>query len=219
MPNLFKEHPSAVILSILVHVLLITFFIVGLDFFGEPIESKPPVNIIKATVIDDSKVRAEAEKLKKFEQQKKLNEKKRLAALKKKQIEQLKMARLAKLKKQKAEQVDRLRAMLEDAHNEEQERLAQKAIASFTDIIRQKVERSWIQPEGNIYGLSCEVRVRLIPGGEVIDAQIAKSSGNVLFDRSVELATLKASPLPIPDEPAMFNQFRNLEFYFRPSEK
>jgi len=281
----FKKHPVAVILSVLFHIGLIVFFIVGFDFFDdEPPMAKPPVNIVKATVIDESKVRAAAEKLKQLERKKKLQEKqridrlkadrlkeeKKLADLKKKQsnekkkIEQLKVAeaaRLAKLKKQKTEaakkkaadlkkkqaadkkkkvaadkrkkaeelkkqaiarekqeQADRLSAMLEAAHNEEQEQMAQKAIASFTDMIRQKVERNWIQPVGDISGLSCVVRVKLIPGGEVVDAQITKSSGNGLFDRSVELATRKASPLPIPDDPALFKQFRNLEFYFQPSK-
>lgn len=273
--GLFKKHPIAVTFSVLFHLGLVAFFIVGVDFFDEPVVSKPSVNVVKATVIDESKVRAEAEKLKKLDQKKKLQEKrrldqlkadrlkeeKRLADLKKKQsdekkkIEQLKVAeaaRLAKLKQQQAdaikkkvadkkkkeaadklkkaedakkraiakekqEQADRLSAMLEAAHNEEQELQAQKAINSYSNIIRQKVERNWIQPAGDMLGLSCIVRVKLIPGGEVVDADITKGSGNALFDRSVELATLKASPLPIPDDPALFKQFRNLEFIFDPS--
>jgi colicin import membrane protein len=93
---------------------------------------------------------------------------------------------------------------------------AQAAVASFTDLIRQKVERNWIQPPGDISGLNCIVRVRLIPGGDVVDAQVIKPSGNAFFDRSVELATRKAAPLPLPSDPTMFNYFRTLEFYFRP---
>ncbi|PCI20713.1 MAG: protein TolA [Piscirickettsiaceae bacterium] len=280
MVSLFKKHPVAVVLSVLFHLVLIAIFVFGFDFFDEPVQSKPIVNVVKATVVDDSKVRAEAEKLKKFEQQKKSNERKRLQKLKaerqkeekkladlkqkrlleKKKIETQKVeeaARLTMLKKQKAaddkrkktelakkkaiakkkkvaaekrkktelakkraeqEQADNLRAMLEAAHQEEQERMAQKAIASFSDVIRQKVERNWIQPAGDISDLSCVVRVKLIPGGDVADAQVIKSSGNGLFDRSVELATRRASPLPIPDDPALFNQFRNLEFTFKPGE-
>ncbi len=287
MASLFKKHPVAVILSVLFHAGLIAFFIFGFELFDEPVESKPPVNIVKATVIDDSKVRAEANKLKELEKKKKrdeqkrleklkndrLKEEKKLDELKKQQLDQSKKikdqkvaeaARLAKLKKQQAEQAkkkaaddkqkkaelakkkaldkkkkaqaakqkkaneakkravreqaDALEAMRAAAHEEEQERLAQKAIASYSDIIRQKVERNWIQPSGNISGLSCVVRVQLIPGGDVANAQVIKGSGNALFDRSVELATRKASPLPIPNDPTMFNQFRNLEFYFKPGE-
>jgi colicin import membrane protein len=102
------------------------------------------------------------------------------------------------------------------AEQEELEMRAQEAIGSYSDLIRQKVERNWRQPTGDISGLSCIVRVRLIPGGEVIDAQVIKSSGNTFFDRSVELATRKASPLPLPSDPSMFSYFRTLEFYFKP---
>jgi len=99
---------------------------------------------------------------------------------------------------------------------EQQERAAQAAVASFSDKIRQKVERNWRPPPGNIAGLACDVRVRLIPGGDVVDARVIKSSGNTVFDRSVELATRKASPLPLPRDPSMFKYFRTLEFNFRP---
>jgi colicin import membrane protein len=104
----------------------------------------------------------------------------------------------------------------DEAAQEKEQMRAQEAVASYTGLIRQKVERNWRQPPGNITGLSCVVRVRLIPGGDVVDAQVIKSSGNSFFDRSVELATRKAAPLPVPNDPNMFSYFRTLEFYFRP---
>jgi len=280
--GLFKKHPVAVILSVIFHLALVAFFVFGTDFFSEKkIESKPVVNIVKATVIDESKIKAEAEKLKNLEKKKKLQEKKRLDDIKKKRLaEEKKIADLkkqqniqkkklakqkadeaakqAKLKKQKAlakkrkaeavkkkkladakkkkerlarekaeklkaaqekvaqEQRNREQALRELAVAEEAEMRAQAAVASYTDLIRQKVERNWIQPPGDITGLDCVVRVRLIPGGDVIDAQVIKSSGNAFFDRSVERATRKAAPLPLPSDPSMFNFFRTLEFYFRP---
>jgi colicin import membrane protein len=60
------------------------------------------------------------------------------------------------------------------------------------------------------------VRVRLVAGGEVLQATVVQSSGNAAFDRSVENAVYKASPLPIPDDKALFDYFRELEFKFRP---
>ena len=65
-------------------------------------------------------------------------------------------------------------------------------------------------------GLSCTVAVKLIPGGEVIDARVVKTSGNAAFDRSVETAVLKASPLPMPSEPGLQQRFRNINFEFKP---
>ncbi len=269
------------------HLLLIGFFVFGADFGDEKIHTKPPVNIVKATVIDESKIKAEANRLKKLAHQKASREKKRLADIKKKRLAEEKKtadlkkqkalnkkklvkqradeaAKQARLKKQQAiakkkktdakkkkadalkkkklaaakkeknrkaiekkrladetlrlakEQMDREQALRELAAEEEMQMRAQAAVASFTDLIRQKVERNWIQPPGDISGLNCIVRVRLIPGGDVVDAQVIKPSGNAFFDRSVELATRKAAPLPLPSDPTMFNYFRTLEFYFRP---
>lgn len=306
MIDLVKKHPLASLLSLVLHLILIGFFIFSTSF-NEPGSSiVPPVPIVKATVIDDSKIKAEAEKLKNQALEKKQQEKKRLDDLKNKRLaEENKLAELkkeqaleqqkleqhkaeqaasaAKLKKQQAidekkkadatkqlliakekaakekaikekaaeenrakaqaikekaakeklakekaakekaakalaakEQAARERALNQLAEQEEQEMRAQEAVASYSGLIRQKVERNWLQPPGDITGLSCTVRVRLIPGGDVIDVQVIKSSGNTYFDRSVELATRKASPLPLPNDPAMFNYFRTLDFYFRP---
>ncbi|MBV1898772.1 MAG: cell envelope integrity protein TolA [Cycloclasticus sp.] len=291
--DLFKKYPVAVILSVVFHLLLVAFFMSSADIFSEKkINPKPTVNVVKATVIDESKIKAEAEKLKNIENKKRLQEQARLNEIKKKRLAEEKRiadlkkqqelqkqklakqkadeaARQAKLKeknllakkkaeaaekkkqadekkkrerlarekaeklkaakekaakekaaKEKAakEQAQREQALRELAAQEEQEIRAQEAVASYTDLIRQKVERNWIQPPGDITGLDCVVRVRLIPGGDVIDAQVIKSSGNALFDRSVERATRKAAPLPLPNDPKMFNFFRTLEFYFRPGD-
>ena len=65
-------------------------------------------------------------------------------------------------------------------------------------------------------GLTCVVRVRLAPGGEVLSANVVRSSGNPAFDRSVESAVFKANPLPAPKDPYVFEYFRDLEFTFNP---
>jgi len=295
MLEIFKKHPKASILSLVFHLLLVVFFIFGADFSDDEIKTKPAVNIVKATAIDESKIKAAAEKLKNTDRQKKLQEKKQLDELKQKRLDEEK--KLADLKKQqelkkkeieqqelaqkkqdqaakqkklddakKKQQLDKDKAAQEKARKDkaEKEKVAQEkaqkekaikekaakekiardkaakeqaqresdlrelaeqealemrakeAIGSYSDLIRQKVERNWSPPAGDNSGLSCVVRVRLIPGGEVLDAQVIKSSGNAFFDRSVELATLKASPLPLPTDPSLFYKFRTLEFYFKP---
>ena len=105
----------------------------------------------------------------------------------------------------------------------EQERLAtqrrsamQRMIDEYVLYIQEKVQRSWIRPPSSGAGLSCTVEVRLIPSGEVIDAQIVRSSGNAAFDRSVEAAVFKASPLPVPPDAEVMEQFRSLRFEFKP---
>lgn len=96
------------------------------------------------------------------------------------------------------------------------EREFRSIVDKHVEIIRQKVNRNWLRPSGSMTGLVCTVKVRIIPGGEVLDVRITKSSGNAVFDRSVETAVFKASPLPLPADRALFDRFRELEFIFDP---
>jgi colicin import membrane protein len=66
--------------------------------------------------------------------------------------------------------------------------------------------------------MSCTVFVRLIPGGDVAHVEIVKSSGNGIFDSSVEKAVYKAVPLPVPTDPGLFEKFRDVKFEFKPEE-
>jgi len=93
---------------------------------------------------------------------------------------------------------------------------AESALSGYIPQIQQKIQRNWLRPGGSAGGLSCLIRVKLIPGGEVVDARVVRSSGDPLFDRSVETAVLKASPLPLPPDAAMFKYFREIDFNFNP---
>jgi len=61
--------------------------------------------------------------------------------------------------------------------------------------------------------------IRMIPGGDVAEATIVKSSGNALFDRRAESAVYAASPLPAPDENRLFIQMRDIKIEFEPKDK
>lgn len=99
---------------------------------------------------------------------------------------------------------------------EQQQARAQSALSQYIPYIQDKVNRNWIRPPGSPEGLVCVVKVRLIPGGEVVGASVIQSSGDPVFDRSVESAVLKASPLPLPTDPELFNHFREINFKFNP---
>ena len=63
-----------------------------------------------------------------------------------------------------------------------------------------------------------EFDVVLIPGGEVLNVKLRRSSGVPAYDEAVERAIRKASPLPLPPDPTLFQQFRELHLRMRPKE-
>jgi len=100
-----------------------------------------------------------------------------------------------------------------------QQARAQSELARYQALIKQRIENSWVIPVGWTKNMECLVHVRLIPTGEVIEATVVRSSGNAAFDRSAENAVYKASPLPIPEDKALFEHFRDFNFDFIPQER
>lgn len=61
--------------------------------------------------------------------------------------------------------------------------------------------------------------IGLIPTGELSGSpKLVKSSGNAACDDAVERAIRASEPLPLPTDPALFSEFRNLKLTFRPNE-
>lgn len=98
----------------------------------------------------------------------------------------------------------------------DREKLANAALAKFSALIKQKVQRNWLRPQTARQGMSCKVLVRLTAKGEVLLARVVESSGDTAYDRSVEAAVYKASPLPLPQDVTLFDYFREINFVFKP---
>lgn len=90
------------------------------------------------------------------------------------------------------------------------------ALADYVALIRQKVERNWVRPPGAKPGLECEILVTQIPGGQVTGVRMGACNADDTVRRSIEAAVLRASPLPLPDQAALFE--RNLRFVFKPEQ-
>lgn len=88
-------------------------------------------------------------------------------------------------------------------------------IAKYNELIYQRIYRFTSFPPSARAGMTIKIRVTLLPGGEVASAIIVKSSGDAAVDDSAKAAALKASPLPTPDDPHLFNQFRSGVFTLR----
>lgn len=117
-----------------------------------------------------------------------------------------------------AEKRERERQLQEQLERERLEARVDSALSQYIPIIKQKVSRNWNRPTSLRNNIEAHVTVRLSEAGEVISARIVKSSGNPVFDRSVENAVLKASPLPIPQERGVNEEFRSLKLIFKPEE-
>jgi colicin import membrane protein len=69
--------------------------------------------------------------------------------------------------------------------------------AAYIVAIRDAVLRQWTRPESVPLGVPCQVAIRQIPGGEVVQVEVSASCPyDQLGKRSLEAAILKASPLP-----------------------
>ena len=100
---------------------------------------------------------------------------------------------------------------------QEQDRLRATQLAAARDIYLQalshQVAQHWLRPPDVSSDLTCVVQVQQTKSGEVIAAKVVRGSGNAIFDRSVEAAVLKASPLPTPQEPELFDPVLNVTFH------
>ena len=120
--------------------------------------------------------------------------------------------------KREAEEAERRRVAEAEISAEEQ-RVAAMAAGDeqrWAYAIQQKVTRNWIRPASAVAELECVVDVRQLPGGEVVNVTIARCNGDAAVQRSIDAAVFKASPLPAPDNPAIFQ--RNLQFIFKPEQ-
>lgn len=120
--------------------------------------------------------------------------------------------------KELAEERERQRQLQEQLERERVQQRVDSALAQYIPIIKQKVSRNWNRPAGLGSSIEAHVTVRLSQAGEVLSARIVRSSGNPVFDRSVENAVLKASPLPIPQERGVNEEFRSIKLIFKPEE-
>ena len=87
-------------------------------------------------------------------------------------------------------------------------------MAAYMYALQQQVERNWVKPASAPSDLVCRVRIKQVPGGEVISATILDCNGDAAVIRTVKAAIFKASPLPSPSNPILFDP--NLVFDFTP---
>jgi colicin import membrane protein len=86
----------------------------------------------------------------------------------------------------------------------------------YIAMLRNKIQNAWIKPPSATAGLSCMVEVTQVPGGEVTGARVTECNGDAGVRQSIENAVYRASPLPDPPDPALFE--RKITLRFVPNE-
>jgi colicin import membrane protein len=91
-----------------------------------------------------------------------------------------------------------------------------KAIDRWIGQIQNKVRGNIVLPPGVRGNPEATFKVVQLPSGEILSVSLAKSSGHPGLDAAIERAILKSSPLPKPEQAALFE--RDLNLVFRPLE-
>lgn len=170
--------------------------------------------------IAEERDRMKQEQLKAQAELKRIEEENRKAEAERKRLEEEK--RRAEAERKRKEEAEKKKA----AEEAERRRLAQEQQAKDKIILQNIVAEIYQVVTGNFIktglpkGLECVLSVQTVPGGEVISVTVNKTSGNEVFDRRAVTAVEKASPLPLPSDPATFERLglRKFNFRFRPRD-
>jgi colicin import membrane protein len=165
-----------------------------------------------AQVTDTQKAAAakRAEDLRRADEAKRAEEAKRAADAK--QDDDAKRA--ADLKAKSEREAELRRQLADEEHVSAVE--ASPARAQYIARLSAAIQNAWIKPPSARAGLDCIVNITQIPGGEVTGAHVSQCNGDAAARQSIENAVLRASPLPPPPDPALFQ--RNLVIHFHPDE-
>ena len=178
----------------------------------------------------------EAKKLKELQakqeqlQKKQKEETEKLALLKQKQLSEKIKEDSLKAEKIREEQRIAAKAKAELAEKNRQAAIQQAAadaankahlageINKYKAMILGAIGRQWNVPDNADRHLSSKFKIRLAPDGAVMEVSLMQSSGDPVLDRSAQTAIYKASPLPVPVDPATFEIFRDISLTVRPED-
>ena len=175
----------------------------------------------KALVIAKKKEADRKLKEKKAREQK-VREKKAAELKEKQRVEAEKQRKIKEEKQRRAEEKAEFeQSLIEEERLEEEARARAVRAARLQTLrdkyiiqIQKKVENSWIRPVSNSKGQSCDVIVTQTMMGDVTGVKVQSCTSDNAFQRSVESAVHKASPLPMPPDPELFD--REIYFKFKP---
>ena len=164
--------------------------------------------LAQAKKLAEAKKKAEAAKLaeqKKLAEERKLAEEKKLAQ----------QRQLAAQRQAESERQARVADLQQSLQEEERATAASGALASWQALITARIQHAWIRPPTAQPGIDCVLNVTQVPGGSVTGVSVDQCNGDEAVRESIEAAVYRASPLPPPPDPSLFQ--RQLVIEFKPT--
>lgn len=189
-------------------------------------EPKPEVPKVDIELEKKKKELEQTEAEDKLKKEKELEQKIKLAALQAESREDELKDKKAADKQAKLERDNALRKLKEDMLNEDGVEDAKASSAANASLIGEYTDKIKVKIRNNVNKTLCgdgspEIRVEIsvLPTGQISgNPKITKSSENSACDEAVERAIMASEPLPLPDDPDLKAQFRNLKLKFRPND-
>jgi len=125
------------------------------------------------------------------------------------------LAQQRKIEQERAQREADLRSQLQAEEHLDAAR-SSGALAQYQAMIAARIQHAWIRPPSARAGINCEVHITQVPGGAVTAVQIGSCNGDAAVRQSISDAAYRASPLPAPSDPALFD--RDLVVTFAPNE-
>jgi len=136
--------------------------------------------------------------------------------------------RVARLKREQEEAKAKALADLLASETQYQraqaDQMGDEVAASFDDVIRRYVSEQWRRPPTARNGMVVEVRISMLPSGDITDAVILRSSGDAGFDQSALQAVRNVGRIPemqqlSRENPATFDRlYRQRTLRFKPED-
>ncbi|SDS71951.1 Cell division and transport-associated protein TolA [Halopseudomonas xinjiangensis] len=104
------------------------------------------------------------------------------------------------------------------------DQIGDEVAASYDDVIRRYVSEQWRRPPTARNGMVVEVRISMLPTGQITDVVVTRSSGDAGFDQSAVQAVKNVGRIPemqqlSRENPATFDrEYRNKLLRFRPED-
>jgi colicin import membrane protein len=181
----------------------------------EPPKAEPVKPPPKPPEVKPEPPKPDPEIARKLEREKRDKEKKEKLEREKAQKQKDDEAKKKREEEVKRKEDERLKAEAEKARAEVA--AAKKSeIDRYIDGIKNKIRGKANVPDTVTGNPEVQVRIRVLPGGEVLDITVTKRSGNPTYDAAIERGIRSASPLPVPPANSeLFPQFRDLTLNFK----